>query len=290
MANIAKSDQIINLSNPKAVLPSYLAKAPKIVGNIPIGNPRNRISLKGREFHIIRSGVEVGVLETKHADVVIVGAVPHISRLYYSTRYSDAEQKAPACYSPDGIKPANDVQNPQSSICATCQQNKIGSAQGGDDMESKGRACGFFRRIAVILSNDPEHVVYQLDLKSQTLFDKQGDPANNRYGFNEYIRKLASANNGAGIDPGYVVTRITFDPKVSVPKLLFQPIGFIEKELADVVIQLVGSDVVKNTLDISMTTIDFTSEVRDTGSPSEPVRSVKVTDDEVAKLIANLEP
>lgn len=235
-------------------LPSYLTSAPAIVGTIPTGDTRNRLGLKGREFHLIKGGIEVGTIDTKHVDVIIVGAVPAISRQYYDSRYVEGEATAPVCYSKDGNTPAQDVKNPQSDRCNTCPQNVVGSSL--NDATGKGRACGFFRRTAVILAGYEDLTVFQLDVKSMSLWG-EGIEREARYAFNDYAKKLQAHN----IDAGKVITRLTFDPQVSVPKLLFQAIGYITEEQLAQVVELVENNQVSPVLDVTMATVDLSGEV-----------------------------
>lgn len=238
--------QVIDLNAGALALPAHLVNMPTVVGTIAQGDTRNRISLKGREFHIFKGGIEEGVLETKHADVVIVGAYPHISRQYYDKPYEDGVALAPVCYSANGVVPDPSSSAIQSDKCETCPQNVKGSALNGGE---KSKACSFLRRLAVILVGDPDFTVFQLDLKSMSIWDddREGKGHNGRFSFTNYAKKLAAHH----IDPGLVMTRLTFTGD-SVPALQFQAIGYIDAEQAAKVIELVESDAIKPALDMSM--------------------------------------
>jgi hypothetical protein len=238
--------QVIDLNAGALAVPAYLANVPTIVDNLAQGDTRNRIGLKGREFHIFKGGSEEGVLETKHADVVIVGAYPRISRQYYDKGYEEGVSSAPVCYSADGITPEANSSSIQSDKCQTCPQNVKGSALNGSE---KSKACGFLRRIAVILSGDPEFTVFQLDIKSMSLWNDDGEAGiNGKFSFSAYAKKLAAHH----IDPGKVITRLTFDPRTGVPSLLFQAIGYIDQEQAARVVELVESGAVTPALEINV--------------------------------------
>jgi hypothetical protein len=177
---MANQLQVIDLNSTGALaLPAHLQNLPTIVGPIAQGDTRNRIGLKGREFHIFKGGVEEGVIETKHADIIIVGAYPAISRMFYDKPYEEGVALAPVCYSANGITPDADSSAIQSDKCQTCPQNVKGSSLGGGE---KSKACGFFRRIAVVLFGDPEYTIYQLDLKSQSIWG-DGVPAQGKFCF-----------------------------------------------------------------------------------------------------------
>lgn len=277
MANQAL--QVIDLGGSSMLaVPAYLADLPQLVAPISnSGDDRNRIGLKGREFHVFKGGVEEGVLETKHMDVIIVGAAPYISRLYYSAGYQEGVAAAPSCYSVDGNAPASDVKAPQASKCNTCPQNEKGSSLKGD-AAGKSKACGFFRRIAVVLAGDPDYTIYQLDCKSQSLWG-EGLPQQNKFSFAEYGKKL----NAHNIDPGKVITRVTFDPAIGVPVLQFQAVGYIDQEQATHIIDIVQSEQLQKTLEISMNTVDLSGEtpIPQPSAPAaaqEPAQAQTATD------------
>jgi hypothetical protein len=243
---MAQQLQVIDLNSTALALPAHLANMPAVVGTIAQGDTRNRISLKGREFHIFKGGIEEGVLETKHADVVLVGAYPHISRIFFDKTYEEGVAAAPVCYSTNGVTPAENSTVVQSEKCESCPQNVKGSSLNG---EGKSKACGFFRRVAVILSGDPDFTIYQLDLKSMSIWDddKEGKGHNGKFSFHNYAKKLAAHH----IDPGLVITRLTFTAD-SVPALQFQAIGYINQEQAAKVVEMVEAGDVKPVLEVAM--------------------------------------
>jgi len=244
---MAQQLQIIDLNSSGALaLPAHLQNLPTIVGTIAQGDTRNRIGLKGREFHIFRGGIEEGVLETKHADIIMVGAYPAISRMYFDKPYEDGVAMAPACYSANGITPEENAASPQSDKCQTCPQNVKGSSLAGSE---KSKACGFFRRIAVVLYGDPEYTVYQLDLKAMSIWDddREGRGHNGKFSFTNYAKKLSAHH----IDPGKVVTRLTFTAD-SVPALQFQAVGYITAEQAAHIVELVETGAVKPALELNL--------------------------------------
>lgn len=261
---IGQQLQTLNIgSSGMLALPSHLVNAPSVVGDIPTGDSRTRIGLKGREFHIIRGGVEEGVVDTKYLDVVIVGAQPYISRSYYGKAYVEGEATAPSCYSVDGNVPAADVRNPQNDKCMSCPQNQDGSSVAGD---KKSKACGFFRRVAVVTMGYDDWTVFQMDVKSMSLW---GESQGAQFAFQEYAKKLKSHN----VDPGHVITRMTFDPSVGVPKLLFQAMGFVDAEQLARVLDLVSSGQVAPAIEVSMATFDGANAQTVVPEAAEPARA-----------------
>jgi hypothetical protein len=237
-------------ANVPAYLQAYRSETGK---NLVVGGPgRNRIGLKGSRFRLVVNGQEEGVIDENYLDVVIVGAAPGVSRLYYADAYDANEKVAPTCYSKDGITPENDAKVKQSEKCATCPQNEKGSRI--TDAGAKTRACSFFKRLAVVLPSEPTRV-FQLDCKSMSIFG-EGKPAQNKFTLGEYGKKLSTR----GVDPAHVVTRLSFDTDASVPKLLFTPTRYLEQDEAPVIAEVSEGADVKAILEITMATTDLSHE------------------------------
>jgi len=69
----------------------------------------------------------------------------------------------------------------------------------------------------------------------------EGVPAQNKFTLNEYAKKFSTR----GLDPAHFVTRLSFDPDSSVPKLYFSPLRVITEDEAPWVMDLVNSEDVK---------------------------------------------
>ncbi|MES2704832.1 MAG: hypothetical protein V4649_19510 [Bacteroidota bacterium] len=236
-------------------IPSYLQGAELNVSKgllATAGMGGNRIGLKSNRFRIIVNGKEESVVEENHLDVIVLGAVPHISRIFYEGAYVQDEKASPTCYSADGIAPPDDVKNKQSSKCEICPQNQKGSKIVNGQ---KIKACGYFQRLIVMIAGDPEGLEFQLDVKSMGIFG-ESLPQINKFNIRDYTKLLA--NRGA--DVATLVTRLTFDTNSSVPKLLFSPARFINPDEFAIVQEKVNSDTVQNMLKINMTTIDLANE------------------------------
>ena len=83
------------------------------------------------------------------ADVIIVGANPALSKMYYAGKWDpDAEQKGPDCYSMNGLRPAADAKNKQSDLCSTCKHAAWGSKV--SELGKEGKACSDSKRLAVV--------------------------------------------------------------------------------------------------------------------------------------------
>lgn len=174
-----------------------------------------RISLKGNRFHKVKDG-DVETLGAGFMEVSIVGFVPTVSRMWWRAAYdASAEPSLPDCWSTDGRVPDAGVQAPQSQSCAMCALNAKGSGAGSS------KACSYKKRLMVIDANEPD-TVYQLDVSAMSIFGDD-DARNNKFALASYAKHLAKVGC---TNPMVLVTRIEFDTRASVPKLLFQPVDY----------------------------------------------------------------
>jgi hypothetical protein len=174
-----------------------------------------RISIKGGVFRKMAGGKEIGSIEDRHMNVIFVKMSHSASRTYYTGAYKEGEKIAPACWSSDSKVPDPEVKTPQASACDKCQWSVKGSGQGGS-----GTACRLSWRTAVVLPQDPGGDVMQLVLPATSCFGKE---EGGKWPFRPYIQMLANNN----ISAGRVVTRMQFDTKSPVPKLLFSPAAVV---------------------------------------------------------------
>jgi hypothetical protein len=250
------NDLILSSGGGPLQLPDYLQGSDLNVSAgllATAGQGGNRIGLKGNRFRIIVNGKEESIVEENYLDVIVLGAVPHISRIFYEGNYVQDEKASPTCYSADGIAPPDDVKAKQSNKCDTCPQNQKGSKIVNG---VKIKACGFFQRLIVMIAGDPDGTEFQIDVKSMGIFG-ESLPEVNKFNIRDYTKLLK--NRGA--DVAQIVTRLTFDTNSSVPKLLFSPARFVGPDEVAMVTEKVKSDTVANMLKINMTTVDIAGEV-----------------------------
>lgn len=172
-----------------------------------------RISIKGGVFRKYAGGKEVGAIEDRHMNVIIVKMAHKASRMLYMQGYKEGEKISPTCWSSNSDLPDPEVKNPPAKSCAECQYSVKGSGDNG-----MGTKCKLSWRTAVVLPNDPGGDVMQLVLPATSAFGKED---NGRWPFRPYIQHLASHN----VSAGRVITRMAFDTKSPVPKVLFSPAG-----------------------------------------------------------------
>jgi hypothetical protein len=182
-----------------------------------------RISIRAGRYRLVEGGVEtpVGI----NLDVVIIGANPRVSKVFYAGEYDpNAEATPPACYSNDGVAPDPSVDKPVCSNCAACPHNVLGSKilKSG----AKSKTCADQRHLAVVAAADPSKV-YSLTV-----------PVSGMKALREYFKELGNY----GIGPEEVITELGFDDTASFPKIIFRQKGFVPEKVLGSVDELVASD------------------------------------------------
>ena len=188
------------------------------------GSTSRRITMSKGVFRRIVNGKEAGKVKDGHLNVIVINALPKVSRQFYATAFDpDAAPTLPDCWSNLGDVPDPKAANPQSNNCATCPQNVEGSGTNG-----KGRACRFQRRIAVLLENDMSGDIYQFNIPAKSLF---GKGVGNTHPFESYTKFLPA--NGESIDR--IITQISFDENETADVLKFTPVRHLTDEELDIV-------------------------------------------------------
>jgi hypothetical protein len=177
-----------------------------------------RISIKGGVFRKYAGGKEIGAIEDRFMNVIIVKMAHKASRMFYDKGYKEGEKVSPACWSTNSETPDEGVKNPPASSCNGCPNSVKGSGDNG-----LGAKCRLSWRTAVVLPNDPAGDVMQLVLPATSSFGKED---NGRWPFRPYVQHLASHN----VSAGRVITKMAFDTKSPTPKVLFAPVGAVPDE------------------------------------------------------------
>ena len=175
-------------------------------------------------FKRIVNGEQIGNAMRGEINVIIVGALAKVSRIFYKEKYDpNKEATLPNCWSNLGDKPEPGAGDPQHSNCAECPMNVKGSGENG------GRACRFQRRVSVLVEGDASGEVYQFNIPAKSLF---GKGVGNSHPFESYVKYLAA--NGFSVDR--VVTTISFDANADTMELLFSPLREISDEEYDLIV------------------------------------------------------
>ena len=189
-----------------------------------------RISIKASKFRLVEGGTETVVNETK-LNVVIVGANPNMSKLWYKNAFNPSGNEkgsAPDCFSESGVAPHPSSETPQSDSCATCDHNVWGSKTLPNGKDAK--SCSDQKRLAVVSALDVGGQVYLLQVTPSALKN-----------LNTYQRNLVHK----GLPAQGVITVIGFDPTASHPKLTFEFGGFVNEEDAPILESVISSDNVR---------------------------------------------
>lgn len=219
MSNISIFQQQNSVATNREV--SELSKALADSGG---GSTSRRITMSKGVFRRIVNGKEAGKVKDGFLNVIIINALPKVSRQFYATAFDpDAPPTLPDCWSNLGDVPDPKAANAQSASCATCPQNIEGSGTNG-----KGRACRFNRRIALLLENDMSGDIYQFNIPAKSLF---GKGVGNTHPFESYIKFLPA--NSESIDR--IITQIAFDENETADVLKFTPVRHLTDEEIDVV-------------------------------------------------------
>jgi len=188
------------------------------------GATNKRISIKGGVFRKYSGGKEVGAIEDRHMDVIFVKMAHNASRSFYEKAYVEGEKASPTCWSTDGRTPDPEVKAPVASACNSCPMSVKGSSSTGTTS-----ACRLSWRTAVVLPNDPSGDVMQLIIPGKSCFHQEID--NGRRSFLPYINWIAGEN----IRASRIVTRMSFDTKSPVPKLLFSPVSALPANIHSII-------------------------------------------------------
>jgi len=200
-------------------------------GVISIKASKFRIKYKGEEFPIVdANGDPVPSLEC-----VIVKANPNITKQFYAEGFVDGSTSPPDCYSLDGKKPDERVENPVHVNCATCPKNQFGSRI--TEAGKKAKACNDTRRLVVVPLNDMKNESFGGPLLFRV-------PPSALKGLQEYADMLSRRQY-----PYFAVaTRIGFDIDASHPLPIFKPIRPLSEEEAATVLELRDADLTSRIL------------------------------------------
>ena len=215
-------------------LPAHLARFgnlglslnESITGGMKTGGQPS-IGIKQAKWRL-REGAAEELVNSFTLDVIIVNANKHLSKVFYAGAYTGEEGKAPDCYSDNGQGPSAQAGSPQSQNCATCPHNVWGSKISPSGAKTK--ACSDYKKLAVVLADDPERNVYELRIPGASLKD-----------LNTIMTKLI--NNRVPVPA--VVFQLSFDSTVDYPKVLFKPTGYVDEEQATAVERWINSEEAK---------------------------------------------
>lgn len=176
------------------------------------------ISIKGGLIRKLVNGKEIGSTPERHLDVIFTRMAHNPYRIFYAEQFKEGEKTKPTCWSSDSQKPDANVKTPQAPACDQCKHSIKGANPG----------CRLQWRTAVTLPNDPQAELLQLIIPGASCW---GQDDGDRRPFQYYMRFLRDHN----ISSNVVVTRMSYDTRVSYPRVLFQHIGAVPSEMVPVI-------------------------------------------------------
>jgi hypothetical protein len=185
-----------------------------------------RISLKSRRFNFVENG-EVVMKTADPIHVVIVGVQPEhgMAKTFYEGAYEPGDSSPPDCSSFDGVRPDSWITSPQSETCASCPQNKWGSAKSMSG--GKAKACRDSKRLMVVNAKNIEKgTVFTLNVTVASLKN-----------LSNYGKDLAKK----GIPLEAVITTISIDEDADWAMLHFDAAGVLNEAQGTVAIQRAAS-------------------------------------------------
>ena len=217
------------MSGKELVVPDWLkakiesgeakADADKVVSTV---ESVPRISLKSRRFNFIENG-EVVMKTADPIHVVIVGVQPEhgMAKTFYEGAYEPGDSSPPDCSSYDGIRPDSWISNPQSENCATCPNNKWGSAKSMSG--GKAKACRDSKRLIVINGkNVKDGTAFMLNVTVASLKN-----------LSDYGKQLAKQ----GLPLEAIMTTVGIDEDSDFSKLTFAAAGVLNESQGVIALQ-----------------------------------------------------
>jgi len=172
-----------------------------------------------------------------YIDVIILRAAKHKSKSYYPEGYSPeaSEGKPPTCSSMDGVVPDQGVVAQQSNACAICPRNvwKPNTTTGRNERE-----CTDYKRLAVLLVPG---------LSKQVLGQPLIEPVFLRIPPASLgdLALFGDTMAGQGWHFSSFVTRISFDPELAHPKMVFRPLQALTDAESPVILEQRDSPLAK---------------------------------------------
>lgn len=176
---------------------------------------------------------------------VILGYAKNRGRTLYEGNYDPDNPGMPLCWSDDGVHPADNVADPQSDRCATCQFAQKGSKD--TDNGKKVAKCSQHLLVAVVPATQLDFPPLRMKLPITSIYDKESPELANMgwRAFDQYIDTFRQHNVPSTV---VVVTKMRFDPNVTYPKVLFSSDRYLKKEEHAIVSPIAKSEAVANLL------------------------------------------
>lgn len=150
------TDQLPSILETNAALPAHLkqyeGQSNDASGLITSFLKLPQLSIKGKQFTLIKDGVSTPMPPGHPMKVVILGLDPPngCAKSFYEGAYKPGENDAPDCASADGITPDPFYTDPVSRSCTECPHNAWGSGIDSAGQTTKGKLCGDHKNLFVV--------------------------------------------------------------------------------------------------------------------------------------------
>jgi hypothetical protein len=200
-----------------------------------IGSSYPVIGYKGKNFSIRHKGEVKPLIRPDdgtpvgYLDVVILRQAKVKAKSYYPDGFEEGGSagKRPACASIDGVRPDPDVQDMQSTLCATCPRNEFKTGPNG----KKTRECSDYKRLAVLVMPQQTTPLFGQPMMEPAFLRIPPASLNNLSIFGENMAQQ-------GWPYSSFVTRVMFDPAKAHPEFTFKFLQGLTDAEADTILAL----------------------------------------------------
>jgi hypothetical protein len=209
------------------------------------------LSIRGGKWRVKYRGEETLIADDRgyprpDIDVVIVMAPRHKSKAFYPEGFDENNPGVPpTCWSsdgkvPDAMVPEDQLQN---DVCATCEQDKIGSAV--TSAGKKTKACSDHKRVVVVPAND----ILNEAFGGPMLLRVPASSLKMLQGYGDYLKDNRALYFGC-------TTVLTFDPDPSFPRVQFEYGRPLDDTEVQMVLEMRESEQVKRILNEEIAATD----------------------------------
>lgn len=190
------------------------------VPSLSPGGKKWTLSLDGQDTVLSRTNAEGDVEPIQIFKGFVLAAADRRGRAYYTGGYDPAKPGIPVCWSDDGVKPHDKVDQKQNPTCDGCPMSMKNSKI--TDSGKGVRACSEHRMLAVIPASKLDFPFLRLKISITSDWDGQSPDheAAGWYAWSNYLDVLRARMPNA-CHTARVVTKMKFDPNVDYPKILF---------------------------------------------------------------------
>lgn len=199
-----------------------------------IGSSYAVIGYKGKTWSIRHRGEQHVIVRpedgspSNHIDLIILNQARHKSKSFFPNYVEGQAGMRPICSSLNGVVPDADVQQQQNPTCALCVRNEWKTSAEG----RKSRECQDYKRLAVLLLPSMTKALFGGKPLMEPMFLRIPPASLND------LALFGETMQNQGYHYSEFITRVSFDPLVSHPKMLFRPLQLLTDKEAPLVIPL----------------------------------------------------